>query len=68
MTLTENMAMLPTASVAGVIFPHPEAQYFGVGKVAEDQVENYAERRGVSKSEAERWLSAVLAYDPEETA
>jgi 5-methyltetrahydrofolate--homocysteine methyltransferase len=68
MTLTENMAMLPTASVAGVVFPHPEARYFGVGKVAEDQVESYAERRGVSKSEAERWLSAVLAYDPEETA
>jgi 5-methyltetrahydrofolate--homocysteine methyltransferase len=63
-TLTENMAMLPSASVAGVVFPHPQARYFGVGKVAEDQVLNYADRRGITKREAERWLSTVLAYEP----
>ncbi len=66
MTLTENMAMLPTASVAGVVFPHPEARYFGVGKVAEDQVLDYSERSGKTKTEVERWLSPVLAYEPKE--
>jgi 5-methyltetrahydrofolate--homocysteine methyltransferase len=66
MTLTENMAMLPTASVAGVVFPHPEARYFGVGKVAEDQVIDYSERSGKTKTEVERWLSPVLAYEPKE--
>jgi len=65
-TLTENMAMLPTASVSGVIFPHPESKYFGVGKVAEDQVQDYADRSGVSKNVAERWLSAVLSYEVED--
>ena len=63
-TLTENMAMLPTASVSGWYFGHSQAQYFGVGKITKDQVVDYAERKGWSLSEAERWLSPNLGYDP----
>ncbi|MGB5471892.1 MAG: methionine synthase [Gammaproteobacteria bacterium] len=63
MTLTESFAMLPTASVSGLYFAHPEARYFGVGKIGRDQVEDYATRKGMSLSEAERWLSPVLGYE-----
>ena len=62
-TLTESFAMLPAASVSGYYFWHPEAQYFGVGKIGKDQVEDYARRRGVSVEVAERWLAPNLAYD-----
>ncbi|MFN8192124.1 MAG: methionine synthase [Nocardioidaceae bacterium] len=64
--LTESMAMWPGASVSGWYFAHPEAQYFVVGRLARDQVEDYAARRGWPLAEAERWLSAYLAYDPED--
>jgi 5-methyltetrahydrofolate--homocysteine methyltransferase len=64
MTLTESCAMLPTASVAGWYFAHPESQYFGVGKVGRDQVADYAGRKGMTVAEAERWLGPNLAYDP----
>ena len=60
--LTEHYAMSPAASVSGFYFAHPEAKYFGLGKIAQDQVENYAERKGLSLEEAERWLSPVLSY------
>jgi 5-methyltetrahydrofolate--homocysteine methyltransferase len=61
--LTESFAMLPGASVSGYYFSHPESQYFGLGRIGRDQVADYAERRGVSVEQAERWLSPNLAYD-----
>mgnify|MGYP000399802948 CR=1 FL=1 len=62
-SLTESFAMLPTASVSGFYFSHPEARYFGTGKLARDQVEDYARRKGMELAEAERWLAPVLGYD-----
>ncbi len=62
--LTENFAMLPAASVSGLYFNHPEARYFSVGRVGEDQVANYARRKGLSQAEVERWLGPHLGYDP----
>ncbi|HSJ69909.1 MAG TPA: methionine synthase [Anditalea sp.] len=64
MELTESFAMLPTSSVSGFYFGHPESKYFGLGKIGEDQVEDYARRKGVSKEQAEKWLSPNLAYTP----
>lgn len=55
--LTESMAMYPTASVSGWYFAHPESKYFGLGKIADDQVSDYAKRKGMSLEDAERWLS-----------
>ena len=63
-TLTEGCAMLPASSVSGFYFAHPEARYFGVGKIERDQVEDYARRKGQDVATTERWLSAILAYDP----
>ncbi|MGE0854535.1 MAG: vitamin B12 dependent-methionine synthase activation domain-containing protein, partial [Hyphomicrobiaceae bacterium] len=62
--LTESFAMWPAASVSGLYFAHPQAHYFGVGKVERDQVEDYAARKGWTVEEAERWLAPVLNYDP----
>ncbi len=64
--LTEGMAMWPGASVSGWYFSHPESQYFVVGRLGRDQVADYAQRKGWTLGEAERWLSANLAYDPED--
>jgi 5-methyltetrahydrofolate--homocysteine methyltransferase len=64
--LTESYAMYPTAAVSGFYFAHPDAKYFAVGKVDRDQVSSYAERKGVSLVEAERWLAPNLGYDPDE--
>jgi 5-methyltetrahydrofolate--homocysteine methyltransferase len=64
--LTESLAMHPAASVSGWYFAHPEARYFGVGRIGRDQVEDYAERAGMSVEEAERWLGPSLGYDPED--
>jgi 5-methyltetrahydrofolate--homocysteine methyltransferase len=61
-TLTESMAMFPTAAVSGLYFAHPEAQYFGVGKIQKDQIADYASRKGMNLEETERWLGTVLAY------
>jgi 5-methyltetrahydrofolate--homocysteine methyltransferase len=55
--------MFPTAAVSGFYFPHPDARYFSVGKVDRDQVESYAERKGISVVEAEKWLAPNLGYD-----
>ncbi len=66
MTLTDSFAMLPTAAVSGWYFSHPDARYFGVAKISEDQVESYAKRKGMSMDEAERWLAPNLGYEPEE--
>ena len=63
MTLTEGYAMLPTAAVSGFYFSHPDARYFGVGKLEKDQVQSYAQRRGVSLEQAERDLAPNLGYD-----
>jgi len=62
--LTESGAMLPAASVSGWYFAHPQAAYFGLGRVGRDQVEDYARRKGWSRAEAERWLAPNLAYEP----
>jgi 5-methyltetrahydrofolate--homocysteine methyltransferase len=59
-SLTESMAMLPTASVSGWYFAHPEAKYFGVGKVKMDQVERLATAKGIPLDEMKRWLSSNL--------
>jgi 5-methyltetrahydrofolate--homocysteine methyltransferase len=64
--LTDGMAMWPGAAVSGWYFSHPQSQYFVVGRVGRDQVADYAERKGWTLAEAERWLSANLAYDPED--
>ncbi|MFP6567863.1 MAG: vitamin B12 dependent-methionine synthase activation domain-containing protein, partial [Dehalococcoidia bacterium] len=61
--LTESMAMWPAASVSGLYFAHPESHYFGVGKLNHDQVKDYAERKGLTLEDTERWLSPNLAYD-----
>ena len=63
-TLTESFAMWPPSSVSGFYFAHPETRYFGVGKIERDQVEDYALRKGMELSVAERWLSPNLNYDP----
>lgn len=62
--LTESYAMLPGSSVSGLYLAHPEAHYFGVAKVERDQVEDYAQRKGMSISDVERWLAPILNYDP----
>ena len=62
--LTESFAMWPGASVCGLYFSHPESYYFGVGKIARDQVEDYALRKGQKLAETERWLAPILNYDP----
>jgi 5-methyltetrahydrofolate--homocysteine methyltransferase len=61
-TLTESFAMLPTAAVSGFYFSHPEAKYFATGKIDRDQVADYAQRKGWTVEEAERWLAPVLSY------
>jgi 5-methyltetrahydrofolate--homocysteine methyltransferase len=63
-TLTDSFAMYPTSSVSGFYFAHPESKYFGLGKIGEDQVADYASRKGISKAQAEKWLSPNLAYSP----
>jgi 5-methyltetrahydrofolate--homocysteine methyltransferase len=62
--LTESFAMLPASAVSGWYFWHPEAKYFGVGKIEKDQVESYAARKGMELATAERWLAPILNYDP----
>jgi 5-methyltetrahydrofolate--homocysteine methyltransferase len=63
MRLTESYAMYPAAAVSGFYLSHPESQYFAVGKVGRDQLEDYARRKGMPIAEAERWLAPYLAYD-----
>ena len=64
--LTSSYAMWPGASVSGLYFAHPEARYFGVGKIGPDQAADYATRKGMELAEMERWLSPILAYEPGE--
>ncbi|MFN5459639.1 MAG: methionine synthase, partial [Bacteroidota bacterium] len=60
--LTESMAMYPTAAVSGLYFSHPQSNYFGVGRITKEQVEDYAKRKGWSVQEAEKWLGSCLSY------
>jgi 5-methyltetrahydrofolate--homocysteine methyltransferase len=62
-TLTESFAMWPPASVSGFYFSHPQSQYFAVGKIGRDQVEDYARRKSLELKKTERWLAPALAYD-----
>ncbi|MGH2718096.1 MAG: vitamin B12 dependent-methionine synthase activation domain-containing protein, partial [Actinomycetota bacterium] len=64
--LTDSYAMWPGASVSGWYFSHPDSQYFTLGRVNRDQVADYAERKGWTLTETERWLSPNLAYEPED--
>ncbi|HEY8010899.1 MAG TPA: methionine synthase [Rudaea sp.] len=63
--LTESFAMYPTAAVSGWYFSHPDSQYFVVGRLGKEQIEDYAKRKGWTLAEAERWLAQNLDYDPE---
>ncbi len=62
MTLTDSLAMSPAASVSGWYFSHPQARYFGVGKLDREQINDYAERQGQEAAESEKWLATFLAY------
>ncbi|MCI3951620.1 MAG: methionine synthase [Burkholderiales bacterium] len=62
--VTESYAMHPASSVSGFYFSHPGSRYFAVGKLARDQVEDYARRKGMAFPEVERWLAPYLAYEP----
>jgi len=64
MQLTESYAMWPASAVSGFYLAHPQARYFAVGKIARDQVVDYARRKGQVVSEVERWLAPVLGYEP----
>jgi 5-methyltetrahydrofolate--homocysteine methyltransferase len=61
-SLTESFAMWPGAAVSGLYFSHPESQYFGVGKIARDQVEDYAARKAMDVAVCEKWLAPILSY------
>ena len=63
MTITESFAMLPTAAVSGWYFAHPDARYFSVTRIQQDQVIDYAERKGLDMMTTERWLSPIIGYD-----
>ncbi len=63
-SLTEHLAMKPAASVCGLIFSHPASEYFNLGQLAADQVADYAERKGRSVADMERWLQSRLGYEP----
>ena len=62
-SLTESLAMMPTASVSGFYFAHPQSKYFGLGKIEKDQVEDYAVRKSMEVREVERWMGPNLNYD-----
>ena len=57
--------MWPASSVSGWYYAHPESRYFGVGKISRDQIEDYAKRRNINLTVAEKWLASNLAYEPE---
>jgi len=63
--LTESLAMMPASSVSGMFFANSCSKYFGVDEIAKDQVTDYAERKGMTQQEAEKWLSPILGYERE---
>ena len=66
-TLTDSYAMYPASAVSGFYFAHPDARYFGTGRIGQNQVEDYARRKGMTKAEVERWLAPVLGYEPDDS-
>jgi 5-methyltetrahydrofolate--homocysteine methyltransferase len=66
--LTESFAMWPAAAVSGMYFAHPEARYFGIGRLGPDQVEDYARRKGMELADMEKWLAPSLGYTPDRAA
>ncbi len=62
--LTDGLAMYPTASVSGFYFGHPQAKYFGLGKIEKDQIEQYSKQKSITTAEAEKWLAPNLSYNP----
>ena len=66
MEITESFAMWPGSSVSGIYFAHPESRFFSLGKIGRDQVTDYAQRKAMTLTEAERWLGPNLGYDPDE--
>ena len=62
-SLSSSLAMLPAASVSGLYFANPQATYFSLGKIQEDQVEDYSRRKGQSVEQTQKWLSVNLAYE-----
>ncbi|MDB9960934.1 hypothetical protein OAD62_02465, partial [Oceanihabitans sp.] len=60
--LTDSLAMWPAASVSGYYFANPEAKYFGLGKITEDQIKDYSKRRNISLEEATKWLNPNIAH------
>ena len=67
MALTESFAMTPASSVSGMLFAHPASRYFNVGRIARDQAEDYARRRGIPLHQVEHWLRPNLSYEPDAT-
>merc|ERR1712146_272030 len=63
--LTDSLAMHPAASVSGLLFAHPQAEYFATGKITADQVKSYAARKGEDVPTIERWLAPILGYEAE---
>ena len=61
---SHSYAMLPASAVSGFYFNHPDSKYFAVGKLAKDQLDDYATRKGESLSYCEKWLAPYLDYDP----
>ena len=66
--LTESFAMKPASSVSGLYFSHPDSAYFGIGKINRDQVVDYANRKGVTIEQVEKWLGPNLSYSPKKAA
>ena len=63
-SLTDNYAMSPAASVSGWYFSHPESRYFSTGNITKDQISSLSQRKNVELSDLERWLSSILSYTP----
>lgn len=68
LNLTDSCAMWPASAVSGFYFSHPEAQYFGIGRIGPDQVSDYAARKGMEIAEVEAWLAPSLAYRPDKSS
>ena len=65
--ITESCAMMPAASVSGLYLSHPNARYFSLGRIGQDQVADYAKRKNMSIAQVERWLAPSLGYEPDAT-
>jgi len=61
--LSESLSMMPASSVSALVFAHQDSQYFAVGQIGKDQVENYAKRKGFDMEKMERWLTPILNYE-----